>query len=725
MEFKMFNKLRTYSLILIIALLTGTTHAQWSQQNGPRGRASILYADSDIVFSFIDSSRIYKTTPASDNWVEAHTGIPGDFYIQNLIKAENMFLVTASSSTILGSESTVFISTDQGGSWTKSSLSLQYSINYITYIDSTIFVASNTSSGSPLHYSADQGVTWQECNGMVANGLTSMVKSGTSIYASTNLGVFVSVDKGVNWTKKNSAGIPAYSSFTIMVRDFNSTDEKIYGLLNSYPSIMTYSSIDSGNTWQADTTSGLPGGGGQFFYSNPVLSQENIYIIATADASNSRPTIYTTADYGSSWSQVGVPPFYPAMNLFIGGGSIYVGTSSGILKSTDFGATWMEFSNGIIYNGNTRGFASANGTLFTTFNGGVHSISAYPSEWSPVTVPDSAMYYSGILSQNNVLYLFTYFELYKSEDAGNTWTNILTGFPTNFYPTNFEVGNSKIYLSGQLDSDQVLYYSSDGGTTWNSNIVPVAYIASFKIIGSTIYLQYDKLYKSTDDGATWTELGTTGLDNPSRIGAFTESNGTVLVFIWDIDNPQILYSEDGNSWSAATGLGDGNSVNSFLADGNFVFAATKKGLFMSVNNGKTWISKSVGIGEKSVNEIYNQGKYYVASVWERAVWYAPVPNITDVESINSEIPEMFILEQNYPNPFNPSTTFSFSITKKEFVTLAIYNSIGEKVANIVSQNMHAGSYNFNWNANNLTSGVYFARLTAGSKAQVQKIMLLK
>lgn len=102
-----------------------------------------------------------------------------------------------------------------------------------------------------------------------------------------------------------------------------------------------------------------------------------------------------------------------------------------------------------------------------------------------------------------------------------------------------------------------------------------------------------------------------------------------------------------------------------------------------------------------------------------------VAGVTDVEEINSKIPEEFSLAQNYPNPFNPSTTFSFSIPNSEIVTLAIYNALGEKVAEVVNKEMQGGNYNFNWSAKNLTSGIYFARLTAGDKMQIKKIMLLK
>ena len=109
------------------------------------------------------------------------------------------------------------------------------------------------------------------------------------------------------------------------------------------------------------------------------------------------------------------------------------------------------------------------------------------------------------------------------------------------------------------------------------------------------------------------------------------------------------------------------------------------------------------------------------------IMYGNIPYVGTITDVNDKggMPTKFELGQNYPNPFNPSTTFSFSIPSKELVTLAIYNALGEKVADVVSKNMQAGNYEYNWNASNLTSGVYFARLTAGANVQVQKVMLLK
>jgi hypothetical protein len=92
---------------------------------------------------------------------------------------------------------------------------------------------------------------------------------------------------------------------------------------------------------------------------------------------------------------------------------------------------------------------------------------------------------------------------------------------------------------------------------------------------------------------------------------------------------------------------------------------------------------------------------------------------------NSVIVDNFILEQNYPNPFNPSTTISFTVASDQFVSLKVYNVIGQEVKNLINENLSKGSYNINFNAEGLSSGMYLYRLESGNQVQVRKMLLLK
>ena len=81
--------------------------------------------------------------------------------------------------------------------------------------------------------------------------------------------------------------------------------------------------------------------------------------------------------------------------------------------------------------------------------------------------------------------------------------------------------------------------------------------------------------------------------------------------------------------------------------------------------------------------------------------------------------------QNYPNPFNPSTIISFKLPEQTNVELKIYDVLGNEVATLVNENRPAGSYEVEWNASNLPSGVYIYQLVAGTNTQIKKMLLLK
>jgi hypothetical protein len=85
----------------------------------------------------------------------------------------------------------------------------------------------------------------------------------------------------------------------------------------------------------------------------------------------------------------------------------------------------------------------------------------------------------------------------------------------------------------------------------------------------------------------------------------------------------------------------------------------------------------------------------------------------------------FVLNQNYPNPFNPMTTISFILPSKSFVSLKVFDLLGKEVTTIVSEEMPAGNYSRQWNANGMPSGVYFYRLQAGSYTETKKLILLR
>jgi hypothetical protein len=111
-----------------------------------------------------------------------------------------------------------------------------------------------------------------------------------------------------------------------------------------------------------------------------------------------------------------------------------------------------------------------------------------------------------------------------------------------------------------------------------------------------------------------------------------------------------------------------------------------------------------------------------------AGWTALSQNgFTDVEEFNisNSVPESFTLSQNYPNPFNPTTTIEYSLTEPSNVSLTVTNILGQEVAVLVDGFRQAGTYQVNFEASELPTGVYIYTLKTGSYEVSKKMTLLK
>jgi len=100
-------------------------------------------------------------------------------------------------------------------------------------------------------------------------------------------------------------------------------------------------------------------------------------------------------------------------------------------------------------------------------------------------------------------------------------------------------------------------------------------------------------------------------------------------------------------------------------------------------------------------------------------------NPLSVKEIPGIMPKQFSLLQNYPNPFNPSTVIEYQIPVSGFVSLTVYNVLGETVTQLVNNVQSAGTYKATFNSANLTSGIYFYKLNINNFSRVKKMMLLK
>jgi hypothetical protein len=142
---------------------------------------------------------------------------------------------------------------------------------------------------------------------------------------------------------------------------------------------------------------------------------------------------------------------------------------------------------------------------------------------------------------------------------------------------------------------------------------------------------------------------------------------------------------------------------------------------MIYTNGETpdtaWIS--IVIGNTGT------GVYHIGSTFwiDDLIFGAAAP--TDVKGIGNGMPDAFALNQNYPNPFNPSTMIQFEIPEAQFVTLKVYNLLGQEVATLINSQLGPGRYRAEFDGKNLPSGTYLYRLQAGTFSETKKMVLVK
>jgi len=142
-----------------------------------------------------------------------------------------------------------------------------------------------------------------------------------------------------------------------------------------------------------------------------------------------------------------------------------------------------------------------------------------------------------------------------------------------------------------------------------------------------------------------------------------------------------------------------------------------KNISQTINLDPTWDADSLSV------------VVFVQSVSSKTVYQSATINydelnVTDVQN-ESSIPSEFKLEQNYPNPFNPSTTISWQSPVGSHQTLKVYDLLGREVATLVDEYKPAGSYEINFDASSLPSGIYFYKLQADHYIETRKMILLK
>jgi hypothetical protein len=168
-------------------------------------------------------------------------------------------------------------------------------------------------------------------------------------------------------------------------------------------------------------------------------------------------------------------------------------------------------------------------------------------------------------------------------------------------------------------------------------------------------------------------------------------------------------------------------VYSLAVSGTNLWAATDDGVFSTANSGNNWGAVNTGLTTPRIFSLTVAGTNLLAGSQGGGVWRRPLNEvILDVEE-NGNRPIVHKLEQNYPNPFNPTTRIQFSIPVGTYgnTSLRVYDVLGKEVATLLNEQLQAGSYSATFDANGLSSGVYFYNLHTGNVSETKKMILAR
>ncbi len=364
------------------------------------------------------------------------------------------------------------------------------------------------------------------------------------------------------------------------------------------------------------------------------------------------------------------------------------------IKAKLFLFSLFFFSNLILAQSQNIGFE---GQSFGTSSWSEDGINWTMGSWANIRSYDahsgsnSAMFASGdyITSNHNlnVLSLWiivnddmfsnynTYVDLVGYDSGGNLITT------QRYYPDDFNSWDFvQINLSGFSNINKLVINYDD-----NSGMGMVAVEIddiSFDDLGS-LPVELESFYANTTDGKVKLKWQTA-----------TEVNN----YGFELKGYQSISNQSSVNWEKVgfvNGHGNSNSVKQY-----------------------SYIDNTITNGNYSyrLKQIDNSGQYEYSKVVE----------------VSFTKPTGFSLEQNYPNPFNPATTIKYEIPAspnlpkgEASVQLRVYDILGKQVATLVNNNQQPGNYEVNFNASNLSSGVYFYKLTAGSFVQTKKMILTK
>jgi hypothetical protein len=693
------HTLRISLVMLAVFLSASSSFAQWVQTHGPTGGSVLSLATTGSAVFATSSGYLYRSTDNGDNWKQfPYDGNGG----RMVVHGGFLFL----------SRDGVQRSYDNGDTWLESNYGLSnLAINNLAVAGSSVFAMIDSGR---VFRSDNDGLSWFNA-GLDGLGITSFATAGNKILAGGN-GVFRWDD--TVWTRIDSG-------FTVTSITAMAAAGSALFAGDSHDGI--YRSTDAGLHWSLVYPS--------FFPSIHAFIGFGGSVFAASDVKGAG--VLQSKDNGETWTRANQGIQYTLPLSFVANGpTLFVGTApGGVFVSTDVGASWLpsgvewtfitQFAGTATGPGGPQLFALAPGVgqgLYVTQDKGDHWVATPPGyEWNPMFIAISGdELFAGSALPGGV---------FRSIDNGATWTD--AGFSgtyvLNITVKSFGLGATKLF-AGTYSAGAFL--SVDDGATWSpinagltSNQVRTFLVSDSGVFAGT----GDGVFRSTDDGTTWAHAGLAGSTISGLAAAGTD------LYAWPTMSPAYRSTDQGASWTQVMSNGLPVSISGLVAAPNggagidLIASTWGDGIVLSTDNGNTWVRTDTGADTKWSEAITLFGSDIYVGSWGHGVWRRPLSEVTTAvgETPDRGLPKAFALRQNYPNPFNPGTTIDYDLPERSQVTLKVFDLLGREVATLVHQVEEPGYKSVNFIPTGLPAGVYYYRLQTASLIQTKTLLLLK
>ncbi|CAN5636562.1 hypothetical protein BH10BAC5_BH10BAC5_01150 [soil metagenome] len=686
---KSINLLIFVILIAINLCLEVTiSNAQWIQATGVNGGTTkALTILGSKIFALVDRSDVYMSSNNGLSWIDVTHDLP---------PVESFCISTVGNSIVVGlSTSGIFTTTNEGNNWVSGNNGLSnINIRNLTVFENKLY----TTIAKTIYVSSD-GINWNIFGNLLPYYINKIDFTKNRIIAGTIRGIYLSEDLGTTW---NSAGFNNYS-----IKYLNSDSDRVVATAQDNNNIFAGKLLLSTNSGLNWTTILEPAK-----FIKTCLIKNNFVFTVTYNG------FFRSTNTGVSWDSAYInfdDYMYNEDNLIAAG-------HYGIFSSSNNGLSW-ELSNSGISRHHVFCIEKFNNSYFA-YTTKLHKSTNFGVNWFEFDSNLDDKFIISIKSMGNILFAASYgLGIYKSLDSGSTWSLCNSGL-TNLYISCIIIDGNILYVG----TNNGVFYSTNQGDSWNytNNYVTVncLNVQNSLILAGTP----NGTYISTNNGLSWS-VNNIGLTN-QYIYSVTESNNNIFV---GTDNGVFISTNTGQSWAATSYLGGVANLRVYTLNSinNVVIAGTGSGIYTTTNNGIHWAAKNEGFHYQNlntntlVNTLYLNENFMLAGISDNSIWRRTTNEITDVTTEPVQLINNFSLSQNYPNPFNPLTNIKFSLLKNSFVNLKVIDITGKQVAELVNENLQAGSFNYSFDGTGLTSGVYFYKLSAGNFSEVKKMVLMK